>query len=81
MPRWLICLFALLSLPAAAAAQSCSGSGLAVQVLGSGAQIKPDRASASYLLWVDVTKAEPSTVFDRDGLVVTDALLREIEAL
>jgi ribonuclease BN (tRNA processing enzyme) len=54
MPRWLICLFALLAIPQVAAAQSCSGTPLAVQVLGSGGpQIKPDRASASYLLWID----------------------------
>jgi ribonuclease BN (tRNA processing enzyme) len=54
MPRWLICLFGLLALSSAASAQSCAGSGLTVQFLGSGGpQIKPDRASASYLLWVD----------------------------
>jgi ribonuclease BN (tRNA processing enzyme) len=54
MPRWLICLFVLLALSSTASAQSCAGSGLAVQVLGSGGpQIKPDRASASYLMWVD----------------------------
>jgi ribonuclease BN (tRNA processing enzyme) len=54
MPRWLICLFALLAIPQVAAAQSCSGTPLAVQILGSGGpQIKPDRASASYLLWID----------------------------
>jgi ribonuclease BN (tRNA processing enzyme) len=54
MPRWLICLFVLFAVSSPASAQSCAGSGLAVQVLGSGGpQIKADRASASYLLWVD----------------------------
>src|SRR5215471_10365459 len=54
MPRGLICLFGVLARSQPASAQSCAGSGLAVQVLGSGGpQIKPDRASASYLLWAD----------------------------
>jgi ribonuclease BN (tRNA processing enzyme) len=54
MPRWLICLFGLLAVPSSALAQSCAGMPLAVQILGSGGPaIKPDRASASYLLWVD----------------------------
>jgi len=54
MPRWLICLFVLVALSSNASAQSCTGTPLAVQVLGSGGpQIKPDRASSSYLLWVD----------------------------
>ena len=52
MPRWLIGLVVLLALSSTASAQSCAGSELAVQILGSGGpQIKPDRASASYLLW------------------------------
>jgi ribonuclease BN (tRNA processing enzyme) len=54
MPRWLIGLFILLALSSTASAQSCAGTSLAVQILGSGGpQIKPDRASASYLLWAD----------------------------
>ena len=54
MPRLLICLFVMLAFSATASAQSCTGTSLAVQILGSGGpQIKPDRASASYLLWVD----------------------------
>ena len=37
-----------------ARAQSCTGSAVAVQILGSGGPaIKSERASASYLLWVD----------------------------
>src|SRR6202166_1228246 len=52
--RLIFCLFGLLLLPAAASAQSCTGAPVAVQVLGSGGpQIKAERASASYLLWVD----------------------------
>jgi ribonuclease BN (tRNA processing enzyme) len=54
MLRWLICLFVVLAFSSTASAQSCAGTPLAVQVLGSGGpQIKPDRASASYLLWAD----------------------------
>jgi ribonuclease BN (tRNA processing enzyme) len=54
MPRWLICIIGLFVLSSTASAQSCAGTPLAVQILGSGGpQIKPDRASASYLLWVD----------------------------
>jgi ribonuclease BN (tRNA processing enzyme) len=55
MARWLIvCLFALLPISSSASAQSCAGAPLAVQILGSGGpQIKAERASASYLLWVD----------------------------
>ena len=52
--RLIFCLFGLLLLPAAASAQSCTGAPVTVQVLGSGGpQIKAERASASYLLWVD----------------------------
>jgi ribonuclease BN (tRNA processing enzyme) len=55
MVRFLVC--ALLAVPAlssAASAQSCTGSPAAVQILGSGGpRINPQRASASYLLWVD----------------------------
>ena len=47
------CLFALTSIYSDARAQSCVGSPVAVQVLGSGAaRINPDRASTSYLLWI-----------------------------
>jgi ribonuclease BN (tRNA processing enzyme) len=55
MSRWLIvCLLGLFPFASTASAQSCAGAPLAVQVLGSGGpQIKADRASASYLLWVD----------------------------
>jgi ribonuclease BN (tRNA processing enzyme) len=41
-------------LPSNASAQSCVGNPVAVQILGSGGpRINPERASASYLLWVD----------------------------
>ena len=47
-------LLLLLAMPSVAPAQSCVGNSVAVQVLGSGGpQINPERASASYLLWVD----------------------------
>lgn len=53
----IICLLALLATPLngiSASAQSCPGSPVAVQVLGSGGpNINPFRSSASYLLWVD----------------------------
>ena len=47
-------LFAILAVPVGALAQSCVGSPVTVQILGSGGPtINPDRASSSYLLWVD----------------------------
>jgi ribonuclease BN (tRNA processing enzyme) len=49
----MICLFALLSIPTGASAQSCSGNPVAVQILGSGGPaMNRERASASYVLWV-----------------------------
>lgn len=46
-------LLAALAISGKAAAQSCSGSPVAVQILGSGGpMINPDRASTSYLLWI-----------------------------
>jgi ribonuclease BN (tRNA processing enzyme) len=49
----MICLLALLSIPTGASAQSCSGSPVAVQILGSGGPaMNRERASASYVLWV-----------------------------
>src|SRR3954470_13098887 len=43
----------ILAAPAAAAAQSCAAGPATVQILGSGGPaINPERASASYLLWV-----------------------------
>jgi ribonuclease BN (tRNA processing enzyme) len=48
-----VSVLALLALSSPALAQSCAGSPLAVQVLGSnGPALNRDRASASYLLWV-----------------------------
>lgn len=47
------CLMVLLSIPSGASAQICAGNPVAVQILGSGGpRINPDRASASYLLWI-----------------------------
>jgi hypothetical protein len=44
----------LLSNQSNASAQSCIGNPVAVQILGSGGpRINGERASASYLLWVD----------------------------
>ena len=61
----LICLLVLLSIPSNAQAQSCVGSPVAVQVLGSGGPaINRDRASASYLLWVD---AQAKMLVDAGG--------------
>jgi ribonuclease BN (tRNA processing enzyme) len=49
----IVCLLALFSIPSGAAAQSCAGNPVAVQILGSGGPaINRERASASYLLWV-----------------------------
>ena len=49
-----ICLLALFSIPPNASAQSCQANEVAVQILGSGGpRISRDRASASYLVWID----------------------------
>lgn len=53
---WFAVVGVLLSflIPPNAAAQGCPATGVAVQILGSGGpRINRDRASASYLLWVD----------------------------
>ncbi len=45
--------FASLAVPINVAAQSCVGNPVTVQILGSGGpRLNPDRASASYLLWI-----------------------------
>ena len=50
----IVTLLALLSIPYSAFAQSCVGNPVAVQILGSGGpRISRDRASSSYLLWID----------------------------
>lgn len=50
----LICLLASFALPPHAWAQSCPPGGVAVQILGSGGpRMTRDRASASYLVWID----------------------------
>jgi ribonuclease BN (tRNA processing enzyme) len=47
-------LIALFVLPINASAQGCGGDAVFVQILGSGGpRINPDRADASYLLWID----------------------------
>jgi ribonuclease BN (tRNA processing enzyme) len=49
----IVFLLVLFSIPSGASAQSCAGNPVAVQILGSGGPaINPNRASASYLLWV-----------------------------
>mgnify|MGYP003694548217 CR=1 FL=1 len=50
----IISLLALLSIPSTASAQSCTANPVAVQILGSGGPgVNRDRASSSYLLWID----------------------------
>lgn len=50
----LACFLATLSLSGIATAQSCDADPMAVQILGSGGpMINAERASASYLLWID----------------------------
>ena len=50
----IICLLALLSMSSSASAQSCGANPIAVQILGSGGpMINRDRASTSYLLWIN----------------------------
>lgn len=53
-PFVIAALLAFLAFPTNAAAQSCVGDPLAVQVLGSGGpRLSPGRASSSYLLWIN----------------------------
>jgi ribonuclease BN (tRNA processing enzyme) len=50
----IVALLAFLAVPLNALAQSCVGNPVAVQILGSGGpRLSPDRASASYLIWID----------------------------
>ena len=50
----IISLLALLFIPSSALAQSCAANPVAVQILGSGGpRVNRDRASSSYLLWID----------------------------
>ena len=49
-----ISLLVWFSIPPSAAAQSCQTSGVAIEILGSGGpRMSRDRASASYLVWID----------------------------
>ena len=50
----IVSLLVLLSIPSSALAQSCAANPIAVQILGSGGpRVNRDRASSSYLLWID----------------------------
>jgi ribonuclease BN (tRNA processing enzyme) len=61
----IVCLLAFLSISSNASAQSCLGNPVAVQILGSGGpRINPDRASTSYLLWID---AQARVLIDMGG--------------
>src|SRR5216683_959729 len=60
-----ISLLAFLSIPSNASAQTCAGSPVAVQILGSGGPaINPERSSAGYLLWVGT---QAKLLFDVGG--------------
>ena len=61
----IVCMLALLSIPSSASAQSCMANPVAVQILGSGGPaINRDRASTSYLLWID---AQAKILVDMGG--------------
>jgi len=61
----IVTLLALLAIPDSAWAQSCMGNPVAVQILGSGGpRINRDRASSSYLLWID---AQAKLLVDMGG--------------
>jgi ribonuclease BN (tRNA processing enzyme) len=61
----IVCLLALLSIFSSASAQSCVANPVAVQILGSGGPIiNRDRASTSYLLWID---AQAKILVDMGG--------------
>jgi ribonuclease BN (tRNA processing enzyme) len=50
----IVALLAFLAFPSGSLAQSCAGHPVAVQILGSGGpSLSPDRASSSYLLWIN----------------------------
>jgi len=52
--RSLLCSFVVLVVPSNVSAQSCPSGPVTVQILGSGGPfINPERASASYLLWIE----------------------------
>jgi len=60
-----ISVLALFSIASNASAQTCTGSPVAVQILGSGGPIiNPERASAGYLLWVGT---QAKLLFDIGG--------------
>jgi ribonuclease BN (tRNA processing enzyme) len=52
--RFIVCNMLVFAMPSGASAQSCAAGPVTVQILGSGGPaINPERASTSYLLWVD----------------------------
>ena len=64
MHRLLIGAFLLATIPSAFA-QSCGGTGVSLQVLGSGGpELQTKRASSSYLIWID---AKPRVLVDAGG--------------
>ncbi len=61
----IVCFLALLSISSSASAQSCVANPVAVQILGSGGpRINRERASTSYLLWID---AQAKVLVDMGG--------------
>ena len=61
----IVSLLVFLSIPSSALAQSCAANPVAVQILGSGGPaINRDRASTSYLLWID---AQAKILVDMGG--------------
>jgi ribonuclease BN (tRNA processing enzyme) len=60
-----LCLLAVLAIPSSVLAQGCVATPVAVQILGSGGPIiNRDRASTSYLLWID---AQAKILVDMGG--------------
>ncbi|MFN0299883.1 MAG: MBL fold metallo-hydrolase [Burkholderiales bacterium] len=60
-----VCFLSLVCLPSSALAQSCTGSPVSVQILGSGGPaINRERASTSYLLWIG---DQPKILVDMGG--------------
>jgi len=61
----IVSLLVFLSIPSSALAQSCAANPVAVQILGSGGPaINRDRASTSYLIWID---AQAKILVDMGG--------------
>ena len=61
----LVCFLGLICIPSGASGQGCTGSPVAVQILGSGGPaINRDRAATSYLLWIG---DQPKILVDMGG--------------